>query len=158
MRHLLIAAAAVTCLLLPTPVDAAQPADAHSKQGGSPKCLKSAKKVATKKLRTPGGVYYGKAVITVSTQQQGDYSYVVCATTEVAKRYRNHQTIVRQRFSEYNEDGDHLGELRYDAYADKNGPLKYSSSFVPEGSRYVFRAKIEGPRTAAGKVTYRVPR
>ena len=153
MRSLLIAAATAACLLVPSPVDAA----VHQRQGDQPKCLASAKKVATKKLHTARGGYFGTLVITVSTQQQGDFSYVVCATTRVAKRYRLHSNVVRQEFSEFGQDGDHLGELRHDAYANKTGHLQFASSFVPDGHRYDFTVKIEAGRGASGKLTYRVP-
>jgi len=157
MRSLLIAAAAAACLLVPSPVDAAVHAAVDQRQGDQPKCLASAKKVATKKLHTARGGYFGTLVITVSTQQQGDFSYVVCASTKVAKKYRLHSNIVRQEFSEFAQDGDHLGELRHDAYASKTGHLQFASSFVPDGHHYVFHVQIEAGRGASGKLTYRVP-
>lgn len=161
MRSLIVTSAALACLLAPTAVAAAplpaQTAAANAARGDQPKCLKSAEKVATKKLRTARGAYYGTAVIKVSTQQQGDFSYVVCAYTDVAKKYRKHSNIVRQTFDHYGSDGDQLGKIQADTYADKRQPLVFGSSFVPEGNRYVFTAKIEAASKASGKVSFRVP-
>ena len=160
MRSLVVTSVALAGLLAPTSVAAApvaaQADGVHTQRAGQPKCLKSAKKVASKKLHTARGAYYGKAIIKVSTEQQGDYSYVVCAYTDVAKRYRSRHNVVRQTFVHLGTSGK-LGELRADTYANKREPLIYGSSFVPAGNRYVFRVRIEAGRNASGKVSFRVP-
>lgn len=160
MRSVIVTTAALACLLAPSTVAAApasgQVDGAHAERAGQPKCLKSAKKVASKRLHTPRGGYFGKAVITVSTKQQGNYSYVVCAYTVVAKKYRSKRNVVRQTFLHFGTSGK-LGELRADTYANKRQPLIYGSSFVPEGNSYVFKIRIEARSNASGKVTFRVP-
>jgi hypothetical protein len=160
MRALVVTSVALAGLLAPSAV-AAVPAPSRTEgtqveRAGQPKCLKSAKKVASKKLRTPRGAYYGTAIIKVSTEQQGDFSHVVCAYTEVAKRYRKHSNVVRQTFVHLGTSGK-LGEIRADTYANKRKPLIFGSSFVPAGNKYVFRVRIEAGRNASGKVSFRVP-
>ena len=160
MRSLLLTSVALVSLLAPSAaVAAAVPSQADATQvdrAGQPKCLKSAKKVASKKLRTPRGGYFGKAVITVSTEPQGDFSYVVCAFTEVAKKYRSRHNVVHQTFLHFGTSGK-LGEIRADTYANKREPALFGSSFVPAGNKYVFKVKIEAGRKATGKVSFRVP-
>ena len=122
-----------------------------------PTCLESATRVAVTKLRTARGGYAGKAVITVSTEPQGDFSYVVCAVTEVAKRYQRHQNIVRQTFYHLGSSGDRLGEIRADTFATKEKPMLFGSSYVPAGDSYVFKVRIEGGAKASGTVRFQVP-
>jgi hypothetical protein len=150
----------LTCLLVPSALAAAPAPEWTSGarlERAQPKCLESATRVAVTKLRTPRGGSAGKAVITVSTEQQGDFSYVVCAVTEVAKRYQRHSNIVRQTFHEFGSDGDLLGEVRADTYATRAKPLLFGSSFVPAGHRYVFKVRIEGGTKASGTARFELP-
>jgi len=160
MRSVILTSVVLTSLLAPSATVAAtvpSRADAtHAERAGQPKCLKSAKKVASTKLRTPRGGYFGKAVITVNTEPQGDFSYVVCAYTEVAPRYRNRRNVVRQTFLHFGTSGK-LGEIRADTYANKRKPALFGYSLVPAGDTYVFKVKIEAGSKATGKVSFRVP-
>jgi hypothetical protein len=148
-RYAATLSVALTAALLAAPT--AAPA-----QAATPKCLDSAKTVAVKKLKA-GGTTYGKVVITLSTEPQGDYTHVVCGYTVPAKRFAKRAHVVRQTFLHLADDGRRLGELRRDTYANKRAPVIYSSSWVPEGEKYVLKVRFEAGRTATAKVSYRVP-
>ena len=95
-------------------------------------------------------------MITVSTEPQGDFSYVVCAYTEVSEKYRNRRNLVRQTFLHLGASGK-LGEIRADTYANKRKPALFGYSLVPAGDKFVFKVKIEAGSKATGKVSFRVP-
>ena len=161
MRFVITTSVALASLLAPAPVAAAatpsQVDGTRVERAGSPKCLASATKVASKKLHTRRGGYFGKIVITLSATQQGDFAYVVCAHTEVAKKYRSHRNVVRQTFLYFGTDGSRMGLSRGDTYANRRKPLLFGMSYVPDGHTFVFKVKIQAGSTASGKVRFQVP-
>lgn len=144
------AAAAATTLAILAPTTAV----AGSGRAAADTCRPGAPTVASKTLRTAAGRVLGKARLTIETV---DGTTIVCGIVEVRKPFRTHSTLVTLDLRERSKDGADLGQAKAVERATRLSPPTMTSSFVPSGSTFVFRGKIDIGAIAKGKATYLVP-
>lgn len=118
------------------------------------KCRPSATTVATKTLRTSAGKVLGKARLTIETIGG---TTVVCGIVEVRKPFRKHSTLVTLDLRERSDEGADLGRAKAVERATKLAPPTMTSSFVPTGNTFIFKAKVDVGATAKGRAVYTVP-
>jgi hypothetical protein len=144
------AALVLGVLVLPVPTAAAVP-EARL-VGAEPNPCAGTKAVRTAALKTPDGVFLGKAKITYDAEGGDDAT--ACAVVQVAKKYRRSANTVSRSFRKLSDEGEVVDRLGTVEPADDLFPMAFSSSYTPADYSFVLKAKIDIGTEGKATLTY----